>query len=159
MKIFVGSDHAGFGLKEKLISFLTELGHEVVDKGAFDYNEEDDYPDFIIPVAREVSMHPNEVRGIVLGGSGQGEGMAANKFRNVRATVYYGQGKCVVEAEESESIIKISRADNDANILSLGARFITEEEMKEVVKEWLETAFKDTEKYKRRITKMERIHE
>lgn len=158
MKVFVGSDHAGFGLKEKLIPYLKELGHEVEDKGSFEYNEEDDYPDFIIPVAREVSMHPNEVRGIVLGGSGQGEGMAANKFRNVRATVYYGQGQCVVP-EEHESIIRISRADNNANILSLGARFITEEEMKEVVKEWLITPFKDTEKYKRRIAKMERIHE
>ena len=158
MKIFVGSDHAGFGLKEKLIAFLKELGHEVEDKGPFEYKEEDDYPDFIIPVAREVSMRPNEVRGIVLGGSGQVEGMAANKFRNVRATVYYGQGQCVVP-EEHESIIKISRADNDANILSLGARFITEEEMKESVKEWLSTPFKDTEKYKRRIAKMDRIHE
>jgi len=157
-KIFVGADHAGFGLKEKLIPFLTELGYEVEDKGAFEYNEEDDYPDFIIPVAREVSMHPNEVRGIVLGGSGQGEGMSANKFSDVRATVYYGQGQCVVE-DEHESIIKISRADNNANILSLGARFITEEEMKEVVVEWLETPFKNTEKYIRRITKMDRIHE
>jgi len=158
MKIFVGSDHAGFGLKEKLIPFLIGLGHEVIDKGAFEYSEEDDYPDFIIPVAREVSMHPNEVRGIVLGGSGQGEGMSANKFRNVRATVYYGQGQCIVP-EEHESIIKISRADNNANILSLGARFITEEEMREVVVEWLDTPFKGTEKYQRRITKMDRIHE
>lgn len=158
MKIFVGSDHAGFGLKEKLISYLKELNHEVEDKGPFEYNEEDDYPDFIIPVAREVSTYPNEVRGIVLGGSGQGEGMAANKFRNVRAMVYYGQGQCVV-LEEHESIIKISRADNDSNVLSLGARFITEEEMKEAVKEWLITPFKDTEKYKRRIAKMDRIHE
>lgn len=158
MKIFVGSDHAGFGLKEKLVPYLKELGHEVEDKGAFEYNEEDDYPDFIIPVAREVSLHPKDVRGIVLGGSGQGEGMAANKFNNVRATVYYGQGQCIVP-EEHESIIKISRADNDANILSLGARFITEDEMKEVVREWLDTPFKNTEKYSRRITKMNRIHE
>ena len=157
-KIFVGSDHAGFGLKEKLIPYLVELGYEVTDKGAFEYNEDDDYPDFIIPVAREVSMHPNEVRGIVLGGSGQGEGMAANKFSDVRTTVYYGKAQCVVE-EEHESIIKISRADNNANILSLGARFITAEEMKEAVKEWLETPFKNTEKYQRRITKMARIHE
>ena len=158
VKIFVGSDHAGFGLKEKLIPFLIGLGYEVEDKGTFEYNEEDDYPDFIIPVAREVSMHPNEVRGIVLGGSGQGEGMAANKFNNVRATVYYGQGQCIVP-EEHESIIKISRADNDANILSLGARFITEEDMKAAVKEWLDTPFKNTEKYERRIVKMNRIHE
>lgn len=158
MKIFIGSDHAGFGLKEKLILYLKDLGYEIEDKGAFEYSEEDDYPDFIIPVAREVSMHPNEVRGIILGGSGQGEAMAANKFKNVRAMVYYGQGQCIV-TEESESIVKISRADNNSNILSLGARFITETEMQEAVKEWLNTPFKNTEKYKRRIDKMERIHE
>jgi len=158
MKILVGSDHAGFGLKEKLIPYLKELGYEVEDKGAFEYKEDDDYPDYVIPVAREVSKRPNEMRGIVIGGSGQGEGMAANKFSDIRATVFYGERQCVV-TEEHESIIKISRADNDANILSLGARFITEEEMREAVKEWLDTPFKNTEKYKRRITKMDRIHE
>lgn len=158
MKIFVGSDHAGFGFKEKLISYLKELGYEVEDKGAFEYNETDDYPDFIIPVAREVSMRPNEVRGIVFGGSGEGEAMAANKFRNVRAAVYYGKGQCVVE-EENESIIKLSREHNNANILSLGARFITETEMKQVVKEWLETPFIDNERHQRRLSKMDRIHE
>lgn len=158
MKIFVGSDHAGFGLKEKLIPYLKELGHEVEDKGAFEYKEDDDYPDFVIPVAREVSRNPNEVRGIVIGGSGQGEGMAANKFNDVRATVFYGERQCIV-TEEQESIIKISRADNNANVLSIGARFITEEEMRLAVKEWLDTPFKDTDKYKRRITKMDRIHE
>jgi ribose 5-phosphate isomerase B len=158
MRIYIGSDHAGYGLKEKLIPFLRELGHEIEDKGAFEYNEDDDYPDFIIPVAREVSMHPNEVRGIVFGGSGQGEAMAANKFRNVRATVYYGQAECIVR-EEHESIIKISRMDNDSNILSIGARFVTEDEMKEAVKEWLETPFKNTERYTRRIQKMDRIHD
>src|SRR3989338_3693250 len=158
MKILVGSDHAGFGLKEKLIPYLQKLGHEVEDKGAYEYNEEDDYPDFIIPVAREISKHPNEIKGIVLGGSGQGEGMAANKFSDVRAAVYYGQGQCVVE-EEHESIIKLSMEHNDANILSLGARFITEEEMKQVVKEWLNTPFVDNDRHKRRLAKMARIHE
>lgn len=158
MKIFVGSDHAGFGLKEKLIPYLKELGYEVEDKGASEYKENDDYPDYIIPVAREVSMRPNDSRGIVLGGSGQGEGMAANKFRGVRATVFYGERDCIV-TEEHESIIKISRADNNANLLSIGARFVTEEEMKVAVKEWLDTAFKNEEKYLRRIQKMERIHE
>ena len=84
--------------------------------------------------------------------------MAANKFRDVRAAVYYGQGQCVVK-EENESIIKLSREHNDANILSLGARFITEEEMKQVVKEWLDTPFVDNERHKRRLIKMDRIHE
>lgn len=156
MKILVGSDHAGFGLKEKLIPYLQELGYEVEDKGPYEYNEEDDYPDFIIPVAREVSQRPNELKGIILGGSGQGEAMTANKFNSVRAAVYYGQGQCVV-GEDQESIIKLSRLHNNSNILSLGARFITEEEMKSVVKEWLDTPFLDTDRHKRRIEKMNKI--
>ncbi|KKT78926.1 MAG: Ribose-5-phosphate isomerase B [Parcubacteria group bacterium GW2011_GWF2_44_8b] len=117
MKIFVSSDHAGFGFKEKLIPFLKELGHEVEDKGPFEYNEEDDYPDFIIPVAREGSMHPNEVRGIILGGSGQGEAMVANRYPHVRAIVFYGDAGFF-----KDDIIKLGRQHNDSNILSLGAR-------------------------------------
>jgi ribose 5-phosphate isomerase B len=158
MKIFLGSDHAGLGHKEKIKAFLAELGHEVVDKGAFEYNEEDDYPDFIIPVAREVSQNPNEVRGIVFGGSGQGEAMTANKFSHVRATVFYGEAKYIIPGEQ-ETIISISRQDNDSNILSIGCRFVTEEQAKDAVAEWLKTAFKNTEKYIRRNTKMDRIHE
>jgi len=158
MKIFIGSDHAGFGLKEKLKSLLVSLGHTVEDKGAHEYNEGDDYPNFIIPVAREVSLHPNDVRGIILGGSGQGEAMAANKFRNVRAAVYYGQGEYVVK-DESESIIRLSRLHNNSNILSIGARFVTEEDAEKAVKAWLETEFLTDPKYQRRIDKMERIHE
>lgn len=158
MKILVGSDHAGFGLKEKLRVYLTELGYEVEDKGAYEYNETDDYPDFIIPLAREISQHPNELRGIIFGGSGQGEAMAANKFSGVRAAVYYGARQSIVQ-EEGMSIIRVSREHNDANVLSLGARFITEEEMKEAVKEWLDIPFVPIERHKRRLTKMARIHE
>ena len=84
--------------------------------------------------------------------------MAANKFSDVRAAVYYGQGVCIVP-EGEVSIIKLSREHNDANILSIGARFTTAEEMKEVVKEWLETPFTNDERHKRRITKMDRINE
>ena len=160
-KILVASDHAGFGLKAKLVPYLQELGYEVRDLGASEYNEEDDYPDFIIPLAREVSMHPNDVKGIIFGGSGQGEAMAANKFNGVGAAVYYGQGQCVVRGgeEENDSIVALSREHNDANILSLGARFITEEEMKKAVNEWLNTPFVDDDRHKRRITKMSGIHE
>ena len=157
-KILVGSDHAGFGLKEKLIPYLQGLGYEVEDKGALEYNESDDYPDFIIPLAREISKRPNELKGVIFGGSGQGEAMAANKFSSVRAAVYYGQGQCVV-TDDDTSIIKLSREHNNANILSLGARFITEEEMKSAVKEWLDTPFVDSERHKRRIEKMDRIRE
>lgn len=157
MKIFVGGDHAGFGLKEQVINFLNELGHEVIDKGAKEYNEFDDYPDFVIPVAREVSLHPNEVRGIIIGGSGQGEAIAANKFKYVRAALYYGPATSLVQ--EPVSIVKLSREHNNSNLLSLGARFIGEEEMKVAVKEWLDTPFTGEERHVRRINKVDHMHE
>ncbi len=157
MKIFIGTDHAGFGLKEKLVPYLISLGHEVVDLGAREYTEDDDYPDYIIPVAREVSMHPNEVKGIILGGTGQGEAMCANKFKHVRATVYYGDAGTVVE--DRESIIKLAKEHNDSNILSLGARFINEDQMKHAVSTWLDTPFSQDERHIRRINKMDNIHE
>lgn len=155
MKIFIASDHAGFGLKEKLKPFLESLGHEVVDKGAYEYNEDDDFPDFIPGVAREVSMNPNNARGIIVGGSGQGEAMLANRFKNVRATVFYGGGRSLVE--EDDTIIKLSRDHNDANILSLGARFINIDQAKDAAKEWLEAPFPGDERHKRRIAKFDRV--
>ena len=147
MKIFIGSDHAGFELKEKLIPFLKDLGHEVVDKGAFQYNKDDDYPDFVIPVAEEISNNP-EAKGIVLGGSGEGEAIATDRFENVRTAVWYGGNK---------EPLKLSRQHNDANILSLGARFINEEEAKEAVKLWLEIPFSGDERHVRRIGKLDSI--
>ncbi len=155
MKIFVGSDHAGFGLKQKLIPFLQSLGHEVVDKGAFEYDEQDDFPDFISQVAREISMNPNNARGIIMGGSGQGEAMLANRFKNVRATVYYGGGKSLVE--ENDSIIKLSRDHNNGNVLSIGARFVTEDDAMKAAHEWLETPFSNDERHVRRIAKFDRV--
>lgn len=157
MKIFVGSDHAGFGLKSELIPYLESLGYEVVDKGAHEYDENDDYPDFIAPVAREVAMHPNEVRGIILGGSGQGEAMCANRFKFVRAAVYYGNARSIVD--EPESILRRTRQHNDANVLSLGARYISSEDMKAAIKEWLETPFVPGDRHSRRISKMDHLHE
>ncbi|PIP87271.1 ribose-5-phosphate isomerase [Candidatus Campbellbacteria bacterium CG22_combo_CG10-13_8_21_14_all_36_13] len=146
MKIFIASDHAGFKLKESLIPLLLELDYEVVDKGAFSYDEMDDYPDFIRPVAEAVSQHPMHTLGIIIGGSGQGEAILANRFKNVRATVYYGG---------SEEVIKLSREHNDANILSLGSRFLTDDEAKRAVKLWLDTDFSEDERHIRRIQKID----
>ncbi len=157
MKIFVGCDHAGLELKEKLIPFLKELSYDVTDKGAFEYKEDDDYNDFITPVAHEVSLRPNDTRGIVIGGSGQGEAMCANRFRHVRATVYYGDVEPIVKGHDS--VIIDSRQDNDANILSIGARFVTEEQAMHVVKQWLEEPFSGAERHVRRITKLDKPHE
>lgn len=156
MKIFVGTDHAGFGLKEKLVTSLKLQGHEVIDKGAYEYNEHDDYPDFVIPVAREVSKDPYNARGIILGATGQGEAIAANKFPHVRAIVYYGEAKAVVDDEAN--IIVRSREHNDANILSLGARYLTEEGMVNTVTLWLNTRYSEDERHVRRLSKIDKIN-
>lgn len=155
MKIFIGTDHAGYVLKEKIISSLKGQGHEVIDKGAFEYNEADDYPDFIIPVAKEVSKDPDNTRGIILGSTGQGEAICANKFPHVRAIVFYGKLEPVVE-DESDIIIR-SRAHNNSNILSLGARYIKEEEVMNIVNLWLQTPYSGDERHIRRLAKIDKI--
>lgn len=152
-KIIIGSDHAGFELKEKLIAYLKELDFEVEDKGPFKLDLDDDYPDFIKPVALEVAKDPDNLRGIILGGSGQGEAMVANRIKGIRAAVYYGEplGKFTSRFE----IIKLSREHNNANILSLAARQMTDDEAKEALKIWLETPFSEAERHIRRIRKIE----
>lgn len=147
MKIYLGGDHAAFPLKEKIKNYLLqELKYEVEDKGAFDFEGEDDYPDFIKPVARAVASDPEHGRGIIMGGSGQGEAISANRFKNIRAVVYYGG---------PEEIIKLSREHNDANILSIGARFVSENDILNAVKLWLETPFSREERHARRIAKID----
>lgn len=157
MKIFIGTDHAGFVLKEKLVTFLKAQGHEVVDKGAYDYNEDDDYPDFVIPVAREVSKNPDPdmVRGIIMGATGEGEAIVANKFPHVRAVIYYGNAHSVVDDESD--VIERSRAHNNSNVLSLAARYLTEEIMTNAVGLWLNTPFSQGERHIRRLAKIDQI--
>lgn len=147
MKIYIGTDHAGFELKEKLVVFLRELGHTVEDLGAHTYDDQDDYPDFIRPVAEAIARD-TEARGIILGGSGQGEAICANRVPHVRAAVYYGG---------AVDIAVLSREHNDANILSLGARFIEDEEAREVVRVWLETPFSGAERHAKRIAKIDNL--
>ena len=165
-KIIIGSDHAGFAIKEALKPFLEEMGYEVKDCGPFEYNPDDDYPDFISSVAKEISKHAGMEKGIILGASGQGEAMVANKFPHVRAAVYYGFGleqgkhdakKAELEALTSMQIIELSRLHNDANILSLGAKFMDIDEAKAAVKLWLETPFSGEVRHKRRIDEIEKI--
>lgn len=147
-KIYIGTDHAGFELKEVLVEYLKKEGHEVIDKGAYQYMQEDDYPDYVALVARSVSEDRGETKGIILGGSGQGEAIVANRFSNVRAVVWYGG---LID------IVSLSREHNDANILSIGARFVHEEEAKKAVKLWLETSFSEDERHKRRIANIEEV--
>lgn len=155
MKIYIGTDHAGFVLKEHLVTFLKGQGYDVVDLGAFDYNEGDDYPDFVVPVARAVSKDPAGSKGIILGGTGEGEAIAANKFPHVRAVVYYGKSSPVVD-DEADVIVR-SRQHNNANILSLGARYFTEDTMTEAVHLWLNTPFSKDERHIRRLGKIDQI--
>jgi len=158
MKIFLGTDHAGFELKEKLKIYLIKLGYKIQDMGNFVYDEKDDYPDFIRQVADAVAQDPENNRGIVLGGSGQGEAMVANRIKGVRAAVVYGLAKDPPSQGEGGSfaIIRLSREHNDANVLSLGARFLSETEVQKIVKLWLETKFTEEERHKRRILKIDK---
>lgn len=144
MKIYIGADHAGFKLKEELKMFLQNLGYDIEDMGANRYDKEDDYPDFIIPVAEAVAGDSGS-RGIVIGGSGQGEAIAANRINGVRAAVVY-----------DEYSAKMSREHNDSNVVSLGARVLILEKAKILVKLWLETSFSNEERHIRRIKKIDK---
>ena len=154
-KIHIGADHAGFDLKKELINFLEQKHYEVIDHGAFEYDENDDYPDFIFPVAKEVSLDQQSF-GIVIGGSGQGEAIAANRVSGIRAVVFNGQYEPADGREVPQEIIT-SRQHNDANILSLGARFLSVEEAREAVEMWLDTAFSGDERHIRRINKIDQM--
>jgi len=144
MIIALGTDHAGIDLKEVVKKFLEEDGYEVKDFGAYEYDSADDYPDFINPTAEFVSKN-NNAMGIIFGGSGQGEAMAANRYKGVRAAVFYGG---------PDEIISLSRQHNNANILSLAARFIEPEHAINVIKIWLSTEFEGG-RHQQRIDKLE----
>ncbi len=144
MKIHLATDHAGLELKEKVKLYLSDLNYEVIDHGAYEYDALDDYPDFIFPCANAVSNDPKS-KGIILGGSGQGEAMAANRVKGVRAAVFYNG---------PDEIIKLSRQHNNANILSLGARFMSEKEMYKIIEVWLSTDF-ESGRHQRRIEKLD----
>ncbi len=155
-KIYLASDHAGFPLKAFLKEVLTQEGHDIEDCGAFSLDEHDDYPDFIIPCARKVA-EDEESFGIIIGGSGQGEAMVANRISGVRAVVFYGEpvNTQIDSSGANLSLIASVRDHNNANILSLGARFITKEDAKKAVYAFLTTSFSFDERHIRRIKKTE----
>ena len=144
MKIHLATDHAGLELKDKIKQHLTDSGHDVIDHGAYEYDALDDYPDFIFPCAKAVA-EDSKSRGIILGGSGQGEAMAANRIKGVRAAVFYNGPK---------EIIELSRQHNNANILSLGARFMPEEEIYRIIEIWFNTDF-EAGRHQRRVDKLD----
>jgi len=153
MKIIFAADHGGFELKERLKPFVASLGYDVEDVGAHALDMADDYPPFVMEAAKRVAASGGSAHGIVIGGSGQGEAIAANRVRGVRAAVYYGEpARKQVDADGKEiDMIESARNHNDSNVLSLGGRFLLEAEAKAVVKKWLETSFSGDERHARRI--------
>ena len=147
MQIHFVADYAGFELKNAILSYVRdELGYEVVDHGATDFDKDDDYPPFMHAAEEAVATEPNAARAILFGGSGQGEAITANRIPYVRAAVYYSGPL---------EIITLSRTHNNANVLSLGARFLSEDAAKEAVKLWLETPFSNDERHIRRIAMLD----
>lgn len=156
-KIHIGADHAGFEMKQELIRFLEQKNYEVIDHGSVEFDEGDDYPDFIFPVAKEVALDPDgRVAGIIIGGSGQGEAIAANRIPGARAVVFNGQYE-PTDGREVPAEIVTARQHNDANILSLGARFLSLDEAKEAVETFLETDFSGDDRHVRRIKKIDEL--
>ena len=139
MRVHLGSDHAGFELKERLVAHLREAGHEVVDHGPATYVATDDYPPFCLRAGEGVAADPGSL-GIVLGGSGNGEQMAANKVLGIRAALAW-----------SPELARLAREHNDANVVSLGARMHDEETALAIVDAFLATPYSGDERHSRRI--------
>lgn len=163
VKVFIATDHTGIGLKNTLKAFLEEEGHVVEDCGAYEYDKDDDYTDFIGKAAEGVSKNPESL-GIVMGGSGQGEQMAANKYKGVRCALFYApalpaqavdiSGK---KSTDPFEIIKLTRQHNYANMLSLGVRFLSVSDAKAAVKLFIETSVSEEERHVRRVKKIAMI--
>lgn len=145
MVIYIGADHRGFKLKEYLKQFLDGEGYEVVDLGNTVYDEKDDYPDFAAVVAKKVSLDENS-RGILICGSGVGVDIVANKFSNVRSALAFSPDQAYD-----------SRNDDDTNVLSLAADFLSSAAAAKIVQTWLQTPFADEERFRRRLNKISQI--
>ncbi len=142
MRVHIGSDHAGFELKNHLVEVLTGDGHDVVDHGPHSFDPDDDYPLFCIPAAA-AAVAEQGAMGIVIGGSGNGEQIAANKVTGVRAVLAYDQ-----------QTARLGRLHNDANVISVGARMHAVEEATDLVRLFLQTDFSGEERHQRRIDQM-----
>ncbi len=145
MKVYLATDHGGYELKEILKTWLKEEGYEVEDMGANSLDPDDDYPNFIIPLARKVAQDPDSL-GIISGRSGNGEAIAANKIKGIRAAV------CI-----NEEMARKAKQHNNANILSLGADYMSVDEAKNIVRAFLETPFSEDVRHIRRINKIKEI--
>lgn len=147
MRVHIGTDHAGFELKEYIVAELGKAGYDVVDHGAKVYDALDDYPEPCIAAAEAVAADPGSL-GIVLGGSGNGEQISANKVKGIRAILAW-----------NEDTAKLGREHNNANVISIGARQHTQEEALQLVTWFLETPFSGDERHVRRINKIAKYEE
>jgi ribose 5-phosphate isomerase B len=139
MRIHIGGDHAAYELHQSLLAHLREADHDVVDHGPFAYDAEDDYPVFVLRAAEAVAGDAGSL-GVVLGGSGNGEQMAANKVKGIRAALAY-----------NAELASLAREHNDAQVVSIGARFTSDAVAKEIVDTFIATKFTDEERHSRRV--------
>jgi ribose 5-phosphate isomerase B len=142
MRVYLGSDHAGFEVKQQLVITLTSAGHDVVDVGPTEYDADDDYPPYCLDAAARVIADPGSL-GVVIGGSGNGEQISANKVRGVRAALCW-----------SVQTARLAREHNDANVLSIGARMHSTDEVLAIVTEFLTVAFSGDPRHRRRIAEI-----
>jgi ribose 5-phosphate isomerase B len=142
MRIHIGSDHAGLELKAALVDYLESKGHSVKDHGPFEFDAVDDYPDFCIPAAIATVAEPGSL-GIVLGGSGNGEQIAANKVKGVRAALAW-----------SIETAQLAKEHNNANVVGIGGRMHSIDECKRIIDAFIETPFSNDERHIRRINKI-----
>ncbi|TSC87254.1 MAG: ribose 5-phosphate isomerase B [Parcubacteria group bacterium Gr01-1014_8] len=160
MRVYLATDHGGFELKNKLVEFITTLGHEAEDCGAFVNDPHDDYPALIAAAAKKLrdDVAKNiDSRAIVIGGSGQGEAIVANRFKGVRCALYYGpaqRAQTDMSGKELDMLTS-TREHNNANALSIGARFLSEQEVKAAVLKWLSTPFPGEERHVRRVKQID----
>ncbi|HYF96727.1 MAG TPA: RpiB/LacA/LacB family sugar-phosphate isomerase [Patescibacteria group bacterium] len=161
MRIALSTDHAGFEQLKSLQEFLTAKGYECVNYGPKEFDADDDYPDFIFPAAKAVATGECEF-GIIMGGSGQGEAIAANRVKGIRCMTYYGAVLPVGaidagggEASDEYEILRLSKQHNNANMISIGARFVSQEEIEKAVEVWLDETFSGVERHARRIKKLD----
>jgi ribose 5-phosphate isomerase B len=161
MRIALATDHAGFDILAEIKLYLSEQGHDCVDYGPNKLDPDDDYPKFMFKAAEALSKNDCDFA-IIVGGSGQGEAMAANRIRGVRCAVFYGAQtpKAPIDSEghttdDPYEILKLSRLHNDANCLSLAARFLTIDEVKQSIDIWLNTPFSRIERHARRISQLD----
>lgn len=147
MRLHIGSDHAGLELKNELLSHLVNNGHDVTDHGPYEYDALDDYPDFCIPAAQAVAKDASSL-GIVIGGSGNGEQIAANKVNGIRAVLAW-----------SIETAKLGKEHNNANVVSIGGRMHSIEECKAIIDAFIATPFSEDERHIRRISKIAKYEE